>query len=258
MNIRLLRHATIVVDWGDVSILVDPMLAVKETLDPIGNAANARRIPMLPLPIDDAALKQLIASVDGVFVTHTHRDHWDARATELIPPETPLVCQPPDFDKLAGEGFTNLITIEERERWHGIEVTRTGGQHGTGEIGARMGPVSGFVFRASGAPTLYIAGDTVWCPELETALREHAPDVIVLNAGAAQFLTGGPITMTADEVLRTAETAPNARIIAVHMDTINHCLLTRATLAEAVADAGLSERISIPADGERIMLSSEP
>ena len=254
MNIRLLRHATIVVDWGDISILVDPMLAEKDALDPIPNAANGRRIPMLPLPLDDDALQQLIAGVDGVFVTHTHRDHWDARAAELIPPETPLVCQPPDFDKLTGEGFSNLITIEERERWHGFEVTRTGGRHGAGEIGARMGPVSGFVFQASGEPTLYIAGDTVWCDEFESALREHTPDVIVLNAGAAQFLTGDPITMTAGEVLRVAEAAPGARIIAVHMDTINHCLLTREMLAQAVIDAGLSERILIPGDGETITL----
>jgi L-ascorbate metabolism protein UlaG (beta-lactamase superfamily) len=254
MNIRLLRHATIVVDWGDISILVDPMLAEKDALDPIPNAANARRIPMLPLPLDDDALQQLIASVDGVFVTHTHRDHWDARAAELIPSETPMVCQPPDFDKLTGEGFINLITVQEHERWHGFAVTRTGGQHGTGEIGARMGSVSGFIFRASGQPTLYIAGDTVWCDEFEAALREHTPDVIVLNTGAAQFNVGDPITMTAAEVLRVAEAAPNAKIIAVHMDTINHCLLTREMLAQAVADAGLSERVLIPADGETIAL----
>lgn len=254
MKIQLLRHATIVVDWGDVSILVDPMLAEKESLDPIGNAANAHRIPMLPLPLDDDALQQLIAGVDGVFVTHAHRDHWDARAGELIPHETPMVCQPPDVDKLTAEGYTNLIAIDERERWHGFEVTRTGGQHGTGEIGARMGHVSGFVFRSSDEPTVYIAGDTVWCPEVETALQEHTPDVIVLNAGAAQFLTGDPITMTADEVLRVAEAAPNASIIAVHMDTINHCLLTRGMLAAAVAEAGLTGRVLIPGDGETMTL----
>jgi L-ascorbate metabolism protein UlaG (beta-lactamase superfamily) len=254
MNIRLIRHATIVVDWGDVSILVDPMLAEKDALDPIPNAANTDRIPMLPLPLNDLELQRLIASVDGVFVTHTHRDHWDARAAELIPHETPLVCQPPDLDKFGGEGYTNVITIQQHERWHGFDVTRTGGQHGTGEIGARMGPVSGFVFRAPGQPTLYIAGDTVWCPEFEDALREHTPDVIVLNAGAAQFNVGDPITMTAEDVIRVANAVPNAKIVAVHMDTINHCLLTRAMLADAVANAGLSERVLVPGDGETISL----
>lgn len=254
MNIRLLRHATIVVAWSDISILVDPMLAEKESLDPIGNAANTHRIPMLPLPLDDAELQRLVAQVDGVVVTHTHRDHWDSRASELLPRETPMVCQPPDSDTLTDEGFNNLIAIQERERWHGFEVTRTGGEHGTGEIGARMGAVSGFVVRASGEPTLYIAGDTIWCPEVERALREHGPDVVVLNAGAAQFLSGGPITMTAGDVLKVAEAAPHAKIVAVHMDAINHCLLTRAMLRRTVAEAGLTDRILIPADGETIAL----
>ena len=254
MNIRLLRHATLVVDWGDVSILVDPMLAEKDANDPLPNTAHPYRNPMLPLPLDDTALEALIAGVDGVFVTHTHRDHWDARAGELIPHETPMVCQPADFDKFTADDYSNLITIQERERWHGFEVSRTGGQHGTGEIGARMGTVSGFVFRAAGQPTLYLAGDTVWCPEFEAALNEHTPDVIVLNAGAAQFVVGDPITMTADEVQRVAATAPNAKIIAVHMDTINHCLLTRAMLTQAVADAGLTDRVLVPGDGETIAL----
>lgn len=254
MNIRLLRHATLVVDWGQTSILVDPMLGAQDAYDPIPNAANALRIPMRPLPIDDEELQALIAAVDGVFVTHTHRDHWDPRASELVPDDKPMVCQPPDIDRFTNEGYRAVTTISEQADWHGFSVTRTGGQHGTGEIGARMGPVSGYVFKAAGQPTLYIAGDTVWCPEFEEALREHTPDVIVLNAGAAPFLVGDPITMTADDVLRVAEAAPTAKIIAVHMDTINHCLLTRAMLSQAIADAGLSDRVLVPGDGEVIAI----
>jgi hypothetical protein len=47
---------------------------------------------------------------------------------------------------------------------------RTGGRHGTGEIGEKMGPVSGYVLRGPGEPVVYIAGDTVWCPEVAAAL----------------------------------------------------------------------------------------
>jgi hypothetical protein len=39
------------------------------------------------------------------------------------------------------------------------------------------------------------------------------------------------------------------------MDTINHCLLTRAMLSEQIRKAGLSERVLVPADGETIDLS---
>ena len=134
--------------------------------------------------------------------------------------------------------------------WNGITITRTGGQHGRGEIGKAMAPVSGFVLRAKGEPTLYIAGDTIWCDEVQSAIREHNPAIIVVNAGAAQFLEGGPITMSADDVIATAQASSRARLIAVHMESINHCLLTRDDLAFQLDAARVIERVAIPQDGE--------
>jgi L-ascorbate metabolism protein UlaG (beta-lactamase superfamily) len=115
-----------------------------------------------------------------------------------------------------------------------------------------MGPVSGFVLRAPEEPTLYIAGDTIWCDEVAKALTDHAPDVVVLNAGAAQFLQDDPITMTSADVISVCQTAPQADVITVHMETINHCGLTRAQLASEVAAAGLSGRVAIPHDGDTL------
>ena len=71
-----------------------------------------------------------------------------------------------------------------------------------------MAPVSGFVVRAEGSPVLYVAGDTIWCPEVEEALEVHRPDVVVVNAGAARLLEGDPITMTAGDVARVCRAAP--------------------------------------------------
>jgi L-ascorbate metabolism protein UlaG (beta-lactamase superfamily) len=112
--------------------------------------------------------------------------------------------------------------------------------------------VSGFVIKSKSEPSLYIAGDTVWCPEVETALHMHQPEVIVVNAGAAQFVDSDPITMDAQDVIQVATAAPQAQIVAVHMETINHCVLTRAELASAMGEAGLSDRVLIPADGESL------
>ena len=115
-----------------------------------------------------------------------------------------------------------------------------------------MAPVSGFVVQAGDSPSLYIAGDTIWCEEVEEAIQAHCPGIIVVNAGAAQFLEGDPITMTAEGVARVCRAAPEARVIAIHMEAINHCLLTRAELAEALAEQGLAARVEIPAGGENL------
>ena len=115
-----------------------------------------------------------------------------------------------------------------------------------------LGPVSGFVVAADGEPTVYVAGDTVWCPEVAEAIGAHRPDVIVVNAGGARFLEGGTVTMEAADVAAVAEAAPGARVVAVHMEAINHCLETRTDLAAALGGDGAAGRVAIPADGESL------
>lgn len=256
MQIHFLRHATFVLKTPTALLLVDPMLSPAETMDPIAHAANQRRIPMVGLPLDNDTLQDLLLQLTGVLVTHTHRDHWDARAMELLPKNLPVLCQPEDENQMRVAGFLEVLPVHSEQSWHGIHLRRTGGQHGTGEIGRRMGVVSGFVLRAEGEPALYIAGDTIWCPEVADALQTHQPEVIVLNSGAAQFLTGDPITMTAEDVTQVCRAAPTAQVVAVHMETINHCSLTRQALHAHLAQAGLDSQVYIPQDGALLIFDA--
>lgn len=222
-------------------------------MDPVQNAANSIRIPMVDLPLNSQALEQLIQQTDAVMLTHIHRDHWDAAAQAVIPKSKKIFCQPADTDKIKALGFTDVQPVEHTIRWQGIQFYRTGGQHGSGEIGKRMGTVSGFVITDQ-QQSMYIAGDTIWCDEVKQALDQYKPHYTVLNAGAAQFLTGGPITMTPEDVMEVQKHLPSTKIIAVHMDTINHCIVTRSDLKSALSAKGF-QKISIPEDGETISLA---
>lgn len=124
------------------------------------------------------------------------------------------------------------------------------GQHGTGDIGQRMGRVSGFVFQSQHEPTLYIAGDTVWCPDVKAALDAYKPDVTIVNAGGAKFAVGDAITMDDGQVLELVRYAPYTRVVAVHMDAISHCRVTRDLLRTKLAARRLLDRVAIPEDGE--------
>ncbi|HEX6711555.1 MAG TPA: MBL fold metallo-hydrolase [Rubrobacter sp.] len=250
VRIRFIRHATFLFEAGGLKIMVDPMLAPAGVAEPVANTPNQRRNPLVDLPFDDEEMLALLEEIDAVLVTHTHNDHWDGRARDLIPKQTPILCQPEDEEKIRAAGFEQVTSINDELEWRGLRLTRTGGRHGTGEIGRRMTPVSGFVVEYEGSPGLYIAGDTIWCPEVEEALSTYSPDVVVVNAGAARFLEGDPITMTAEDVGRVCRALPDARVVAVHMEAINHCLLTRAGFEEALRSEGFSERVIIPADGE--------
>lgn len=244
MHIHFLRHATVVIAWGTHKILVDPMLSHKDALDTVPNAANTRRNPLIDLPLSPTELAALLNSIDAVIVTHLHRDHWDVAAQQLVPKQLPLFCQPEDVEKLAAQGFHNLIPVDTSTIWEGIRISRTGGQHGTGEIGKMMAPVSGFVLE-EGADRLYIAGDTIWCDEVKAALDKYQPTDTIVNAGAAQFLTGDPITMTAEDVLQVLQHPAHTRVTAVHMEAINHCYLTKEKLKATIGNS-FGDRFLVP------------
>ncbi len=163
-------------------------------------------------------------------LTHTHRDHFDDAAVQMLAHDTLVSCQPADQNKISSEGFSQVQPIEDTVEWQGIHISRTGGQHGTGTIGQQMGLVSGFVLEFPDEPSLYIAGDTIWCPEVQSALEKYQPQIIVCFAGAARFNSGGPITMDTEDIYKVCKQVPTARIIIAHLEARNHCSLSRQDL----------------------------
>ena len=255
MRLQLIRHATLVVEYTGKRWLVDPMLDDARARAPIENSPNPKNNPLVSLPIPAA---EVANGTDIVLVTHTHSDHWDATAAKVLAKSLPFLGQTEDLAKFRSAGFSAAQAIE-RERplhWSGVQVTRTGGKHGTGDIAKMLAPVSGYVLQAPGEPTLYIAGDTIWCEEVERALNEFHPEIIVLNAGGARFLEGDPITMMPDDVAQVCRRASSSQVIAVHMEAINHCLISRADLAFQLEAARVIAQVAIPGDGDWVSLRS--
>ena len=239
-RLTLVRHATLLVEMADTTLLVDPMLGAPGDIPPIPNSPNDRENPLVPLP-------DLDLEYDAVLVTHRHRDHFDDAARERIPDDTPIVCQPAEADAFREEGFTDVRPVDDELSFAGIDITRTAARHGHGDLAEQMAPVSGFVLDAE--TRLYLAGDTVWYDAVPETIDAHDPDAVLVNAGAAQFVEGDPITMDAADVQAVRDHVnADVPVIADHMDSINPCLLTREDLRDAVDD------VVIPEDGETVSL----
>lgn len=67
---------------------------------------------------------------------------------------------------------------------------------------------------------------------------------------AAPLETYGHLIMDDAEVESVCRAAPNATVIASHMDTVAHASLTRKTLRAALERRGLAGRVLMPDDGE--------
>ena len=247
IGLQLVRNATVLATIDGTTFLVDPMFTPEGEMPTVTDnpavpdfltTANQDRNPLVTLPDVDR-------SHDAVVVTHRHPDHWDEAARAELDADVPLFCQPEEAEAFVEEGFTDVRPIDDEAAFDGVTIHRTPGRHGHGDLAEGMGPVSGFVFE--GSETLYVAGDTVWYEPVAETLDEYQPDVVLLNGGAAQFDQGEPITMGVDDV-RAVREATDATVAVVHMEAINHCLLSREKLRSAVPD------VLVPDDGERLSL----
>src|SRR5438270_11958208 len=108
----------------------------------IQNSPNPRKNPLVPLP-EPAA--QIVKDVEAILVTHTHSDHWDETAAQLLRKDLMFFGQEYDQEKFRSQGFTNARAIRDYAAWMGIEIFRTGGQQGNGEIAKAMALASGLV-----------------------------------------------------------------------------------------------------------------
>ncbi|HBR41697.1 MBL fold metallo-hydrolase [Sulfitobacter sp. 1A16808] len=274
MKIRQIRNATLRLDYAGTRFLVDPWLASKDTYAGYAGTANDHlRNPTaaLVVPMDE------IVNVDAVLMTHVHPDHWDRTAAENIPAETPFFVQHfgdkalvadaaalildengVHVDKVEGKTFSDVRVLTGNPEFNGVKLKKVPGQHGSDEALQAaydlLQEVTGIVFSHPDEKTIYLAGDTIWNEYVEANIAEYKPDVIIVNAGNAQIPGLGSIIMSPEDVAKVCVAAPDAVIIASHMESVNHAMTTRADLKAYLAEQGLSDRVLIPEDGETLDL----
>ncbi|MDM5326969.1 MBL fold metallo-hydrolase [Neobacillus sp. CF12] len=253
MNIHQIRNATIVVEYAGKKFLIDPMLSEKGTYPPFPLLRkNNSNNPLVSLPI---SIDDIIHNVDAVIVTHLHYDHWDDAAKEALPKEIKIFSQnEEDATEIQNAGFQNVEVLQENTVFEGIQLIKTKGEHGRGEILKVTGLVCGVVFKHSNETTLYVAGDTVWYEAVQEVIETHKPKIIVVNGGDVQLSEGGSLIMGKDDIYEVYKAAPDAKIISVHMEAVNHWTLSKEELKSFINEKGISSNVLVPDDGESYSL----
>lgn len=175
----------------------------------------------------------------------------------------PIIVQDQfDADVVTASGFKDVRILDGEARIGQVTLNRAEGQHYDSpglvpllEEVTGTAATMGVVLRTDGEPTVYFTGDTVWFEGLETALRNFAPQVIVANTGGNSTPLGRLLLDDA-EVVRISRAAPEATIVAVHMEAVNHWGTSKEQLRKTATEQGFSERLLIPDDGQA--LSFEP
>lgn len=279
MKFQQIRNATIKITYAGKTFLIDPWLTPRfltgsfavlplisraALRDPRKRAvaehclsmrvssakALLRFLPLTPLPLP---VKEINCGVDAYLATHLHGDHLglnpNLTVCHRLDRTIPIYAQnKEDADYMRLSGMKDVRIIEDKLAWGGAELIKVPATHGSK---APCGEACGYVFRAPDEKTLYVCGDTIWCPEVEETIKKYKPEVIITNNCAAQFKDYGRLIMDDNDLYEVWKAAPNATIIASHMDAVTHATLTRKTLRDKLADKGINQFILMPEDGER-------
>lgn len=260
MKFQHVRNATVKIEYGGKTWLIDPFLGEVNCLPPFaGKSAN----PMVPLPMP---IEEIISGVDYIVITHLHPDHFDNRAQETIPKSTPFLVQKEDYETIKGFGFQNIDIIRDTKTIDNISISRVDAQHGEDEILKVMGTVSGYVFETTDEETLYITGDTVWCDTVKNNMDIFNPKIIICNAGGNTFepetspfkehinlKRAHKVIMGEEDLLQMLDYKNDSTIVTVHIGALDHETISRDSLRKFLDTNDVNmERVFIPEDGETV------
>lgn len=264
MQFQQIRNATAIITFSGKRFIIDPLFAPKNYFAPIPKALIPnKRWPMVDLPFKP---EEIIKNIDGIILTHSHIDHFDEFAGKILPKDLKTFVED-EYDKnfMQKYGFTNIeILSENGTNFDDITLYKTKCLHGVMEKAMPYYTMFGFrpdamgvIFKCKNEPTVYLAGDTIWCDLVKETIQKFTPDMIIINAAAAQLEHSGPIIMGTDDVLALHQYAPNLTVIASHMDAVGHATLNRKQLKTFITQNNISQNFLIPNDGETICINKD-
>ncbi len=251
MIIQQIRNATLKIQYGGIVFLIDPWLQDQGT----GFSAKAVRpemqgvkCPMNGLP---ERPESILRDVHYCLITHLHFDHF---SVDYLPMDLKIIAQnTKDASAIKEMGFEWVEAFEnEQMTIENVTIHKTKAIHGDSEdVVKKMGEVCGYVFESPGEKRLYLAADTIYCTEVERTIAKYRPEVIILNCCEATTPLGRLI-MNLSDIEKVCRKAPQAQVIASHLGSVNHALLTSEDI-KRFAQEQRQTQILVPADGECIV-----
>ena len=238
LAVTLTGGPTALLEIGEARLLVDP------TFDPPGDyPLGGGRVLTKTAP---AALTAAdLGPVDAVLLSHDqHPDNLDRTGREALASAPVVLTTALGAERLGGTA--RALATGETVQVGPVEVTGVPALHGPEGAEALTGPVTGFVVHGADVPTVYVSGDNASL-ECVDAVRAAFPrvDVAVLFAGAARtaLFDGAPLTLTGELAAEAVRRLDPAQVVVVHVDSWAHFSEGPEAVRDALAAAGLVDRL---------------
>src|SRR4051812_22825800 len=90
----------------------------------------------------------------------------------------------------------------------------------------------------SGRAHRLLGRDTILYEPVRKVIEKFRPDVIITHSSGAMWKGSGPIVMDAAQTLEVCRIAPESRVVAIHLDSLDHGEVSRSDLRDQARAAG--------------------
>jgi L-ascorbate metabolism protein UlaG (beta-lactamase superfamily) len=246
---------TVLLEVGGLRLLTDP------TFDPAGGVYPSGPATLRKLS-GPALTPDALGHIDYVLLSHDHHfDNLDRAGRSFLPHAKSVLTTTDGAQRLGGNsmGLSDWQAVDfAAPDGRILRIMATPGRHGPAHM--HRGPVIGFALFFADAPAhvVYISGDTVWYEGVAEVARRCSVRTAILHLGAARVAAVGNfhLTMTATEAVEAARAFSNAVIVPVHYEGWAHFSEGADQIAQAFADAGMTNRLRWLENGRALEIAA--
>ena len=252
VEITLVGGPTTVVSFCGLRFMTDPTFDAAGSVYHLGAVTLKKKTsPAIPV--------EALGHIDAVLLSHDqHADNLDTAGREFLKEVETVLTTPSGAARLGGHArglaAWESVTMKSPDGTS-IRITATPCRHGPAGIEPVTGEVTGFLLETQDGrcDPLYVTGDTVYFEGVAEVARRFAPALVLAFAGAAR--TRGPfdLTMSAADLLDTAQAFPKALIVPVHAEGWEHFTQSGEDLETAFAALKIPDRLRIIRPGETVV-----
>lgn len=269
LSLQWLGGPTVLMKFGPIQLLTDPMLGEGEKAYQMGNPNEMFDLAKGPNIVDHKRLTPLpdlnINDIDLSILSHAHEDHFDQTAQKKLDKQLKFIVPTGSAEQLTTQNFSNVSELDWGQHWriskngYDIEITALPASHSKDKnINSLLGHGNGYWFvfsHGNWRKSLYWTGDTFATSELLESLKTYpAPDIMLSHMGRVGT-TGplGQLTMGAAEVLNLITLVKPKLTIPIHHSTYEIYLEPIQVLQDK--QNTVAEKIQILSSGETYIVN---
>lgn len=248
-SITFLGTATVIIRYGDLTILTDPNFLHRGDHVHLGYGLTSERLTNPAIELGN------LPPVDLVVLSHMHEDHFDKFVQKNLDRNIPIVTTEEAGKSLKELGFMkrhplktwDTLIVERGNTL--LRVTAMPGRHGPPIVAELLPEVMGSLldFGIKNSPRsyrMYISGDTMVFDDIKDIPRRYPDvDLALLHLGGTRLLGLVTVTMDAKEGVKMMQLIVPRKAIPIHYNDYDVFKSPLSDFKKEMERAGLQDKI---------------